>query len=120
MSGVVHVELSAEDPEAAGKFYKDLLGWEIEVDENMNYVQFGGGEGGIGGGFNKIGENDIQAGTVIAYADVEDIEATLAKAESMGATPVMPKTEIPGVGWFGLFVDPSGNTVGLYTNLPQD
>lgn len=119
MSGVVHIELSAKDPKAAGKFYKDLFGWEIEEDEELNYVQFGGGEGSVGGGFVSIDEN-TPAGTVVPYASTDDIEAALAKAESLGATTLMPKTEIPGVGWFGLFVDPSGNRVGLYTDLnPQ-
>jgi predicted enzyme related to lactoylglutathione lyase len=28
---------------------------------------------------------------------------------------VVPKTEIPGIGWFGVFTDPTGNKVGLYT-----
>jgi predicted enzyme related to lactoylglutathione lyase len=32
----------------------------------------------------------------------------------------MPKTEIPGFGWFGMFMDPTGNRVGLYTSMnPQ-
>ena len=117
--GVVHVELSAKDVDEAGKFYAELLGWKIEKDENMDYVQFSGEEGSIGGGFNPIDEN-TPAGAVVPYASTEDIEATLAKAESMGATVAMPKTEIPGIGWFGMFIDPSGNRVGLYTSMPQD
>ena len=116
MMGIVHVELSAKDPKAAGKFYEDLFGWKIEVDEDMDYVQFGGDEGGIGGGFNPIDEN-TPAGSVIPYASSDDIEASLAKAESLGATTAVPKTEIPGIGWFAMFVDPSGNRVGLYTSM---
>lgn len=119
MSGFVHIELSAADAKAAGKFYGDLFGWKIEADDELNYVQFGGGEGGVGGGFIGIDEN-TPAGTVVPYASTDDIEAALAKAESLGATTLMPKTEIPGVGWFGLFVDPSGNRIGLYTSMnPQ-
>lgn len=119
MSGFVHIELSAADAKATGKFYGDLFGWKIEEDEELNYVQFGGGEGGGEGGFVSIDEN-TPAGTVVPYAATDDIEAALAKAESLDATTVMPKTEIPGVGWFGLFIDPSGNRIGLYTSMnPQ-
>ena len=37
------------------------------------------------------------------------------RAESLGAKTLMPKTSIPGIGWFALFADPTGNQVGLYT-----
>lgn len=120
MSGIVHVELSAEDPKAAGKFYEELLGWKIEIDERFDYVQFGGDEGAIGGGFNKIGENNTEAGTVVPYASTDDIEATLAKAESMGGKTLVEKSEIPGVGWFAIFLDPSGNQIGLYTAVSPE
>ena len=46
----------------------------------------------------------------------DDIDASLAKAESLGGKTVIPKTEIPGVGWFGFFSDPTGNVVSLYTS----
>jgi len=116
---VVHLELSAKDPKAAGKFYEQLFGWKIEVDDKLGYVQFHPEEGGIGGGFNPVDEN-TPAGSVLAYVGTDDIADSLKKAESLGAKTLMPKTEIPGVGWFGIFMDPTGNRVGLYTSMnPQ-
>ncbi len=116
---VVHLELSAKEPKAAGEFYKKLFGWKIETDDELQYVQFMAEEGGIGGGFNPVDDNN-PAGSVLPYVGTDDIEAALAKAESLGAKTVMPKTEIPGVGWFGTFMDPTGNRVGLYTSMnPQ-
>jgi predicted enzyme related to lactoylglutathione lyase len=29
----------------------------------------------------------------------------------------MPKTEIPHVGWWGVFSDPTGNRIALYTSM---
>ena len=76
-------------------------------------------QGGIGGGFNPVDEN-TPAGSVVAYVGTDDIPGSLKKAESLGAKTLMPKTEIPGVGWFGIFMDPTGNRVGLYTSMnPQ-
>jgi predicted enzyme related to lactoylglutathione lyase len=49
----------------------------------------------------------------------EDIDADLRKAESLGGTTVVPKTEIPQVGWFAIFKDPSGNKVGLFSGGMQ-
>jgi len=31
----------------------------------------------------------------------------------------MAKTEIPQTGWFGIFSDPTGNKVALFTSMPQ-
>ncbi|HLF36445.1 MAG TPA: VOC family protein [Anaerolineales bacterium] len=117
---IVHLELSAKEPKAAGEFYERLFGWKIETDEKLGYTQFSPeDEGGVGGGFNPIDDN-TPAGSVVAYVGTDDIAASLKKAESLGGKALMPKTEIPGVGWFGMFMDPSGNRVGLYTTAnPQ-
>ena len=115
---IVHIELSAADPKAAGKFYKELFGWKIDVDEKSKYVQFTPEEGS-GGGFNQVGEN-AKAGDVLVYVSTDDIEASLAKAEKLGGMTVVPKSEIPGFGWFAIFSHPTGNRVGLYTAMnPQ-
>jgi predicted enzyme related to lactoylglutathione lyase len=110
---IVHIELSAKDPKAAGDFYKELFGWKIDVDEKSKYVQFTPDEA-PGGGFNQVGEN-AKAGDVLVYVSTDDIEASLAKAVKLGGKSLMPKTEIPGFGWFAIFSDPTGNKVGLYT-----
>ncbi|MGD8458108.1 MAG: VOC family protein [Anaerolineales bacterium] len=115
---VVHIEFSAQDPKSLGKFYADLFGWKTEYSEEMDYVMFDGGDG-PGGGFPKLTE-DFPAGTVIVYISTDDVDASLSIAESLGAKIITPKTEIPMMGWFGLFADPTGNVVGVFQSLPQD
>jgi predicted enzyme related to lactoylglutathione lyase len=45
---------------------------------------------------------------------VDDPQATLEKAETMGAKMVMPPSEIPGAGvTIALFTDPHGHLIGL-------
>ena len=112
---VVHVEFSAQDRESASHFYSDLFGWKFEQFPEMNYATFETGNN-VGGGLNPISDTN-PAGTVVVYIGTDDIDATLAKAESLGAKILRPKTEIPNTGWFGFFSDPTGNMVGLYTNL---
>jgi predicted enzyme related to lactoylglutathione lyase len=111
---VVHIEFSAQDLESAAKFYSDLFGWKVSQMPEMNYATFET-ENGLGGGLNPLGEN-YPAGTVIVYVSTDDIGASLTKAESLGGKIVTPRTEIPGMGWFGLFSDPTGNLVGLFTS----
>jgi predicted enzyme related to lactoylglutathione lyase len=112
---IVHLELSTHDRVALGNFYAELFGWKVQQDDQLNYTTFEAQEG-FGGGFNPINETN-PAGTTVAYIGVEDIETTLARIEERGGKTLVPKTEIPGFGWFALFADLSGNTVGLYTAM---
>jgi predicted enzyme related to lactoylglutathione lyase len=110
---IVHVEFSAKDPKAAGEFYKELFGWKITEDTNMDYVMFDAEEG-PGGGLPRVSDS-TPAGAVLVHVSTDDIEASLAKVKKLGGSTVVPKTEIPGFGWFAIFSDPTGNNVGLYT-----
>lgn len=111
---VVHVELPAENVQAASKFYQDLFGWKMEHAAEFDYTMWEDGSG-YGGGFNKVSEH-TPAGQVIVYIHSDDIEADLKRVEELGGTVVTPKTEIPGTGWFGQFKDPTGNLLALYTS----
>ena len=112
---IVHIEFSAKDRVVAGKFYGEVFGWKITQDEKMNYGMFEY-EDGRGGGFNPVSDQ-YPAGTVTVYIHADDIEATLQKIEAHGGKTIIPKSEIPGVGWFAFFNDPTGNTVALLTGI---
>jgi predicted enzyme related to lactoylglutathione lyase len=113
---IVHIELSAQDPHQLGQFYNDLFGWKILHDEELNYTMFQTIEDSLGGGFSPVSA-DNPPGSVLVHIQTEDIDTKLEKIESHGGKGLVPKTEIPGTGWFAIFVDPSGNKVGLYTPM---
>jgi len=115
---VVHIEIPAANVEAAGNFYQDLFGWKMEHVPEFDYTMWSDG-GGYGGGFNKLSEQ-YPVGQVLVYIDSDDIDGDLQKVEKLGGTVVAPKTEIPGTGWFGLFKDPTGNTLALYKSMNPD
>jgi hypothetical protein len=112
---VVHVEIPAANVKAAGTFYQELLGWKITHDATLNYAMWEAGDGS-GGGFPEVSQ-DAPAGHVLVYIHSDDIEADLKKVEELGGMVVHPKMEIPNVGWFGMFKDPTGNVLGLYTSM---
>ncbi len=115
---VVHVEIPAANVAATGKFYQELLGWKVQHDEAMNYSMWQAGDGS-GGGFPEVNA-DNPAGQVLVYIDSDDIDADLKKVEKLGGTVIRSKTEIPNIGWFGMFKDPTGNVLALYTGMnPQ-
>lgn len=108
----VHIEISANDRQAASKFYNELFGWEVEQMPEMNYATFETGDG-PGGGFSPIGENNPE-GSVIVYVSTDNIPDTLAQVVKLGGKVLVPQTEIPGMGWFAMFSDPTGNQLGLF------
>ncbi len=113
---IVHIEITSADPAASSRFYADLFGWNISHDEGLSYYMYDAG--GLGGGFPQADEHN-PAGQVLMYVGTDNIEATLANAAKLGAQLVLPKTEIPGMGWMAIFRDPHGALVGLYTGQGQ-
>jgi len=112
---IVHIEIPSADFAASGKFYEKLFGWKITPVPEMNYALWEPAEG-PGGGFNPLGE-ETKVGEVLIYVNSDDIEADLKKAKSLGATILREKDEIPNTGWFGVFKDPTGNMIALYTSM---
>ncbi len=112
---VVHIEIPAANVKAAGTFYHELFGWKMEHVPEFNYTMWEDATGS-GGGFNEVSEEN-PIGQVLVYFASDDIEADLEKAEKLGGKVVKTKTEIPGMGWYGLFKDPTGNTLAVYTSM---
>ncbi len=114
---VVHFEVIGKDGEMLQRYYSDLFGWEIDADNPMKYgsVQREGNVNpdgvGIGGGIGPGPEG--YAGHVTFYVEVPDVEAALAKAESLGGSRMFgPDVVTEGVE-IGQLSDPEGHVVGL-------
>ncbi|GGH92778.1 VOC family protein [Arthrobacter liuii] len=125
MGGVVHFEIPADDQKRARKFYQDALGWRIEAVPGMDYSMVittdmddagqPAAPGAINGGMMA---REGQITSPVITVDVPDINATLKAVEELGGSVVMPKNEIPGMGFTAYFKDPEGNVMGLWENLP--
>jgi predicted enzyme related to lactoylglutathione lyase len=113
---IVHVEIPAANVAAAGKFYQELFGWKLQHDATMNYTMWEAGNGDEYGGFPQVSAEN-PAGQVLVYIHSDDIEADLKNVEKLGGKVLSLKTEIPQTGWFGIFQDPTGNVIGLYTSM---
>jgi hypothetical protein len=114
---VVHFEVIGKDGEKLQSYYSDLFGWEIDSDNPVKYgiVQRDGNTNadgvGIGGGVGAGPEG--YAGHVTFYVEVPDVEAALAKAESLGGTRIMGPEQIMDGVELGQFADPEGHVVGV-------
>jgi predicted enzyme related to lactoylglutathione lyase len=114
---VVHFEVIAKDPEKIQSYYSELFGWEIDSDNPVNYgvVQREGNTNpdgiGIGGGVG--GGPEGYDGHATFYVEVPDVEAALAKAESLGGSRMMGPRKVMDSIEIGLFNDPEGHVVGV-------
>lgn len=109
---VVHFEIVGRDGPRLQQFYGQLFGWTVNADNPMNYGMVDAEEAGIGGGIGQA-QGD---GHLTFYVGVDDLQASLDRAESLGGKTVMPPETIPGVVTFALFTDPEGHLVGLVDN----
>lgn len=109
---VVHFEIMGGKGNELEVFYRELFGWKINSNNPMKYgvVETGGGPVGINGG---VGPSNDGNRRVSIYARVEDLKATLDRAESLGGKTVLPPSEVPGGPKLALLADPAGNITGL-------
>ena len=101
---VVHFEVMAKDADAIRSFYTDLFDWKIDADNPLNYGMVspddnapgGAGTSGIAGGIGQM--PDGHDGYTTFYVDVDDVEAALGRAESLGGSRLMgPETVMEGL-----------------------
>jgi len=113
----VHVELNTTDVGKAKSFYGALFDWKLEDMPMSNgaYTMIQVGEG-TGGGLMRHPIPDAPS-TWLAYVLVSDVNASTAKAKSLGATILKDVAEVPGMGRFSLIADPTGAALGLWQNI---
>lgn len=118
---VVHFEIGCQDLSKTSAFYSSIFGWEYAPGmPTMSMVANLGPMAatktdGIGGHITALGHPPHQY--VTFYILVDDIEATLAQIIAKGGSTLIPKQEVPGMGWFAWFKDPEGNAIGLWTAM---
>jgi predicted enzyme related to lactoylglutathione lyase len=106
---VVRFEVGAAEPGPLVAFYGELFGWGMEaVTEGHTLIDTRGGRG-LGGG---VGRSDTGDPWATFYVEVDDLQATLERAEALGGRTVVPVIELPGMA-FAMFDDPDGLLVGL-------
>jgi hypothetical protein len=113
---VVHFEITGTHAAKLRSFYTELFDWTISTDNPMGYGmvergQAGSGEPGLGGGIAQAPEG--YPGHVTVYVEVPDVEAALARAESLGGKRLMGPEQVMENLEIGLFHDPEGHVIGL-------
>ena len=116
-------EIPVSDMSRAKKFYEEVLDTQL-TDMPMPGIEmmsFPMEPGSVSGTLVKHDNyQPSMAGTRI-YFDCDDITGTLGRAESAGASIVMPKTDIgDNMGHMAMFTDTEGNIVALHQPAQQN
>lgn len=105
-------ELMAPDPDAAGAFYTQVIGWSIAgfggatINGPSDYRIFSAPDGaGVAG---MMAPPPGAAAGWLLYIGVDDVDATAAKIAERGGAVHMPPTSLPGVGRMAMVADPGG------------
>ena len=110
----VHVELNTTDVNAAKAFYGKLFAWTLEDvpmgEGTYTMVKPGSGTGG------GIMSHPVPGAPSawLAYVEVADIKESTAKAKELGAKIMQDVTEVMGMGWLSILIDPTGAALGLW------
>mgnify|MGYP000897580274 FL=1 len=119
MPTIVHLDIPADDPERASKFYSKLFDWNIELNLEFEYymVRTKGLDGadGPGGGIGKR-QGDQK---ITAYIGVPSVDEYIVKVESLGGKNIVPKMAVPGMGYLAVCLDTEDNTFGLWEDNPE-
>ena len=121
---IVHFEIPADDVEKLRKFYSALFGWKIEkMPGPMEY--FGiqtvpiNEKGmpvrpGVNGGMMKKQNPEHKP---VNYIAVESVDEYVKKIEALGGRVIVPKMEVPGIGWWASALDPEGNQFAIMQSV---
>ncbi len=109
----VHCELTTGDTGKANAFYSALFDWKIAPYPGMDYLGVDTGSKISGGGIQAPPMPGAPTGWM-PYVAVKDVKASLEKAASLGANVVVPFTPVGDAGAIGVFVDPTGASLGVW------
>jgi predicted enzyme related to lactoylglutathione lyase len=114
-------ELHTPDVATALRFYEKVVGFAHRAMDM-----------GPGGTYHILSKGGVDRGGVtshlapgapahwLPYIHVDDVDATIARARSRGATIQVGPEDIPGIGRFGVLADPTGAALAVMKPRPME
>ena len=114
-NGFAHIEWESTDLERTQLFLSGLFGWSF-MPLGDDYLAFRP-PGTVSGGILRR-ESVHPGSSPVVLIEVQEITPYLEKAVLLGSKVTVPKTPIPGMGWFAHVADADGNLFGLVQGPP--
>lgn len=116
---VAWFDITTKDIAKSKEFYGKLFGWKFDpvpgTDLAVEIVADGQAVGTI-----RVAEGKISTANGVVYIQVADMPTMCSKAKDLGATipPGFPFNLSDAGGAVGLFTDPVGHPLGMYSSKP--
>lgn len=116
------VELYSNNVDRDGKFWLETIGWKAD-NHDMGpmgmYTVFktdADAKSGVGGMMGMPPNLKGAPNFWLMYLATNDVDASTAKAKALGGKVKMEPMDIPNIGRFSVFEDPTGAAFALYKN----
>jgi predicted enzyme related to lactoylglutathione lyase len=108
-------ELMTNDTAGAAAFYPKITGWQASPSpHDPSYTVFRTSSGPIAGLMKQPADTHGVPPHWLPYLGSDNVDATVAAAEKLGAKVLHATTEMAGVGRFAVLADPQGAAFGVY------
>jgi hypothetical protein len=108
---VIHAEIRSQDADATREFLAELFDWKVASEgafPGYTFMDTGVSEGPAVAISPRQGTED----EVLFFVAVDDVGATLTRAEELGGKIIQPAQQVPGVS-FGVLADAQGHRIGI-------
>jgi len=118
MNDLQYFEIQAEEPEQAVQFYAVVFGWRFTQEPNMPIEYWRIENEGIRGAILQrpapLPAPRTGTNAYVCSMQVADFDAVAQRILANQGTLATPKFAVPGRCWQGYFIDPQGNTFGIF------
>jgi predicted enzyme related to lactoylglutathione lyase len=118
-NSVTWFEIPVSDVQRAVGFYESMLDTKlIPFGDARNYYVFPADKGEVAGGLVKRPTAQPAAQGTMVFLNVDGkLDASLRRAEKLGAKVLVPRTQVPGgTSFYACLTDSEGNHVGLHSS----
>lgn len=117
-AGHIYFEIQADDPQRAMNFYSRIFGWRFSEVKGAPIpywsIETGGSRGGLLQRPAKTPPPQCGTNAFVCSLEVGNFDRTARMIEQLGGIVALPKFAVPKTCWQGYFVDPEGNTFGIF------
>lgn len=116
--GHIYFEIQADEPKRAINFYSRVFGWKFSEVPGLPIaywtIETGGSRGGLLKRPAPAPPPHSGANAFVCSLEVENFDSTAKTIIDSGGIVAMAKFAVPNTCWQGYFVDPEGNTFGIF------
>ena len=118
LGNVVHTELVSNDTAATRTWMANVFGTQFMDMTNPGgeYFTFGNPSLGVGGAVRPVLPETESVPYAVPYFSVGNIDESIVSATENGGTIMVPKTAVPGYGYFSWINVPGGLTLAIWQN----